>query len=79
MQTAERETVSSRKRTEVEKFKGRLIEQEADLKSANKLASGRLKDAVKLEAEKLRLNTQSTIRSETQDSKKKSQKEGKTK
>ena len=79
LQTAERETVSSRKRTEVEKFKGRLIEQEADLKSANKLASGRLKDAVKLEAEKLRLNTQSTIRSETQDSKKKSQKEGKTK
>ena len=67
LQTAERETVSSRKRTEVEKFKGRLIEQEADLKSANKLASGRLKDAVKLETEKLRLATEAgKKRSQTQ-------------
>ena len=70
LQTAHRESIQSRKRTEVEKFKSKLTEQEADIKSANKLASGRLKDAVKLESEKLRLQT----RSETQKSKEKSQK-----
>ena len=70
LQTSEREAVSSRKRTEVEKFKSQLAEQKAEAKSANKLATGRLKDAVNLESEKLRLNT----RSEAQKGKEKSQK-----
>jgi hypothetical protein len=70
LQTAERESVSSRKRTEVEKFKTRLKEQELDSKANSKLQVGRLTDAVKLESEKLRLNT----RSEAQKGKEKSQK-----
>ena len=69
MQTAHRESISARKKTEVEKFKSRLSEHESDSKAANKLASGRLKDAVKLEAEKLRMDT----RSEAQKAKEKSQ------
>ena len=68
LQTAERESVSSRKRTEVEKFKTRLKEQELDSKANSKLQVGRLTDAVKLESEKLRLNT----RSEAQKGKEKS-------
>ena len=69
LQTAERESVSSRKRTEVEKFKGRLKEQELDSKAKSKLQVGRLTDAVKLESEKLRMNT----RSQAQQGKEKSQ------
>ena len=69
LQTAQRESVSSRQRTEVEKFKGRLKEQELDSKANSKLQLGRLQDAVKLESEKLRMNT----RSETQKGKEKSQ------
>ena len=56
LQTAERESVSSRKRTEVEKFKGRLIEIELATKAANKLSVGRLKDTVNLEREKIKMN-----------------------
>jgi hypothetical protein len=59
LQTAHRESVSSRKRTEVEKFKGKLKEQELDSKTHAKLQMGRLTDAVKLESEKLRANTRS--------------------
>ena len=69
LQTAQRETVSSRQRAEVEKFKSRLKEQELDSKANSKLQLGRLQDAVKLESEKLRMNT----RSETQKGKEKSQ------
>jgi exonuclease VII large subunit len=69
LQTAHRESISSRKRTEVEKFKTRLKEQELDSKAKSKLQVGRLTDAVKLEAEKLRMDT----RSETQKAKEKSQ------
>tara|TARA_Y100001972_G_scaffold68035_1_gene82943 strand:- start:501 stop:2534 length:2034 start_codon:yes stop_codon:yes gene_type:complete len=69
LQTAQRESVSSRQRTEVEKFKGRLKEQELDSKANSKLQLGRLQDAVKLESEKLRMNT----RSQTQKGKEKSQ------
>ena len=68
LQTAQRESISSRQRTEVEKFKGRLKEQELDSKTKSKLQVGRLTDAVKLESEKLRLNT----RSEAQKGKEKS-------
>ena len=74
LQTAHRESISSRKRTEVEKFKTRIKEQELDSKLNSKLQMSRLTDAVKLESEKLRMNT----RSEAQKDKEKSQKEGKT-
>ena len=58
LQTAQRETVSSKQRTEVEKFKGRLKEQELDYKNKNSLAANKLGNAVKLESEKLRLRSQ---------------------
>lgn len=69
LQTADRESLSARKRTEVEKFKSQLAEQKYESRAANKLASGRLKNAVNLEAEKLRISGQS------QNSKQTSQKE----
>ena len=59
LQTAQRESISSRQRTEVEIFKGKLKEQELDGKAKSKLQLGRLQDAVKLESEKLRMNTRS--------------------
>ena len=68
LQTQEREAVSSRKRTEVEKFKSRLKEQELSVTSNSKLSANKLSNAVKLESEKLRL------RSEAQVNKEKSQK-----
>ena len=58
LQTANRESVSARKRTEVEKFKTELKSHESDSKSLNKLAVGKLESAVKLETEKLRLRGQ---------------------
>ena len=53
LQTAEREQVSSRKRTEVEKFKARLKEHELSSKSEQVISARRFNDAVKLEKEKL--------------------------
>ena len=64
LQTASRESISARKRTEVEKFKTELKSQESESKSANKLAVGKLKNAVKLEAEKLRLSSQAQEKQE---------------
>ena len=58
LQTAHRESISARKRTEVEKFKTELKSQESQNKFANKTAVGKLENAVKLEAEKLRLRSQ---------------------
>ncbi|MGI9571876.1 MAG: hypothetical protein ACR2L5_00985 [Candidatus Actinomarinaceae bacterium] len=58
LQTAHRESISARKRTEVEKFKTELKSQESQSKSANRLAVGKLESAVKLESEKLRLRGQ---------------------
>ena len=58
LQTAHRESLSARKRTEVEKFKTEMKSQESDSKSASKLAIGKLENAVKLETEKLRLRGQ---------------------
>jgi hypothetical protein len=58
LQTAHRESVQSRKRTEVEKFKGKLKEQEYDSKTQNKVSIDKLSNAVKLESEKLRLVTE---------------------
>jgi hypothetical protein len=57
LQTADRESIAARKRTEVEKFKSQLAEQKYESRAANRLATGRLKDAVKLESEKLRMNS----------------------
>ena len=71
LQTAHRESISSRKQTEVEKFKGKLKEHELSSKSDSKLAVGRLSNAVKLEAEKLRLATEQEKRSQAQKGKEK--------
>jgi len=64
LQTAHRESISSRKRVEVEKFKSELKSQESQSNSANKLAVGKLESAVKLEAEKLRLRGQAQEKQE---------------
>ena len=67
LQPAHRESVASRKRTEVEKFKGKLKEQELDSKAHNKASVDKLSNAVKLETEKLRLATDAEKkRSQTQ-------------
>ena len=58
LQTAHRESIASRKRTEVEKFKGKLKETELDSKSANMMQVDKLTNAVKLEVEKSRLRGQ---------------------
>jgi TolA-binding protein len=57
LQTAQRQDVQSRKKVEVEKFKGKLKEQEYDSKTQNKVSIDKLSNAVKLESEKLRLVT----------------------
>jgi len=64
LQTAHRESISSRKKVEVEKFKTELKSQESQSKSANNLAVGKLEQAVKLEAEKLRLRSQAQDKQE---------------
>ncbi len=71
LQTAHRESISSRKKVEVEKFKGKLKEQEYDSKTQNKVSIDKLSNAVKLEAEKLRLTTDvEKKRSQTQSAEK---------
>ena len=62
LQTAHREAVSARKRTEVEKFKAELSKESSESKADTKLSIDRLKDAVKLESEKLRLSSQAQMR-----------------
>ena len=64
LQTAHREAVSARKRTEVEKFKAELSKESSQSKADTKLSIDRLKDAVKLESEKLRLSSQAQMRQE---------------
>ena len=64
LQTAHRESIQARKRTEVEKFKAELNKDSSSRKAEDKLAIGRLKDAVKLESEKLRLGGQAQLRQE---------------
>ena len=63
--------MQARKRTEVEKFKAELNKEASNSKAETKLTVDRLKDAVKLESEKLRLGSQAQLRQE------KSQKEKK--
>ena len=53
LQTSDREAVASRKRTEVEKFKGQLKELHLTDKANKKLQAGRLGDAVKQEQQRL--------------------------
>ena len=64
LQTAHREAISARKRTEVEKFKAELSKESSESKADTKLSIDRLKDAVKLESEKLRLSSQAQMRQE---------------
>ena len=58
LQTANRESVSARKRTEVEKFKAELKSHESQTKSDTNLAVSKLENAVDLETQKLRLRNQ---------------------
>jgi len=64
LQTAHRESIQARKRTEVEKFKAELSKDSSTRKAEDRLSVGRLKDAVKLESEKLRLGSQAQLRQE---------------
>ena len=64
LQTAHRESIQARKRTEVEKFKTELSKNANEVKADTKLSIDRLKDAVKLESEKLRLGSQAQLRQE---------------
>ena len=66
LQTRDREAINLRKQTEVEKFKGKLKEHELTSKTDSTLASGILRNAVKLESEKLRLVSKEEKRSQTQ-------------
>tara|TARA_R100001530_G_scaffold36731_1_gene28511 strand:+ start:723 stop:2744 length:2022 start_codon:yes stop_codon:yes gene_type:complete len=63
LQTAHRESIQARKRTEVEKFKTQVKESELTNDYNQKLSIDRLKDAVKLEQEKLRMETKEAVRS----------------
>ena len=53
LQTAQRESVSDRKRVEVEKFKSRLADVASDAKADRRVQLNNLQTKVKLEAEKL--------------------------
>ncbi len=63
LQTAHRESVSSRKRTEVEKFKGKLKEIELDERGKTSRTLGKLDNAVNLETERLRMRGQTQNKS----------------
>lgn len=54
LQTATRESISDRKRTEVEKFKSRLNEVESNASADRRINKNKLNDKVLLELEKLR-------------------------
>ena len=54
LQTAQRESVSDRKRVEVEKFKSKLTGVQSDAKADRRIQSNKLNNAVQLEMEKLR-------------------------
>ena len=58
LQTARREAVAARQRTEVEKFKARMSESDHKMKADGQIAVSKLDNAVKLESEKLRMKTQ---------------------
>lgn len=54
LQTAQRESVSDRKRVEVEKFKTKLNDVQSDAKVKSRVQTNKLENAVKLEMEKLK-------------------------
>ena len=54
LQTAQRESVSDRKRVEVEKFKSKLSGVQSDAKADRRIQSNKLNNAVQLEMEKLK-------------------------
>ena len=54
LQTARRESVSDRKRVEVEKFKTTLNKTDSDAKANQKIQANKLANAVKSEVERLR-------------------------
>ena len=54
LQTAQRESVSDRKRVEVEKFKSKLTGVQSDAKADRRIEQNKLKNAVQLEMEKLK-------------------------
>jgi pilus assembly protein TadC len=56
LQTAQRESVSDRKRVEVEKFKSRLSEVSSESKADRRVQRSKLENEVKLEVEKLANN-----------------------
>tara|TARA_R110002167_G_scaffold293890_1_gene498540 strand:+ start:966 stop:2996 length:2031 start_codon:yes stop_codon:yes gene_type:complete len=56
LQTAQRESVSDRKRVEVEKFKSRLSEVNSESKADRRVTRSKLENEVKLEVEKLSSN-----------------------
>mgnify|MGYP003630592202 FL=1 len=56
LQTAQRESVSDRKRVEVEKFKSRLSEVNSESKADRRVTRSKLENEVKLEVEKLASN-----------------------
>ena len=56
LQTAQRESVSDRKRVEVEKFKSRLSDVSSDAKADRRVQRNKLENEVKLEVEKLAHN-----------------------
>ena len=56
LQTAQRESVSDRKRVEVEKFKSRLNEVSSESKADRRVQRSKLENEVKLEVEKLASN-----------------------
>ena len=62
LQTASRESVASRKRTEVEKFKTQLKSYESDAKTKNQISMDKIKSAVNLETEKMRIANQSATK-----------------
>ena len=64
LQTAHRESVQSRKATEVEKFKSRLKENELVSKHGTRAQMDKLTNAVKLETEKSRLRGQTQEKQE---------------
>ena len=64
LQTAHRESISARKRTEVEKFKSNLNEIKLNEKAVGMQQSNKLTNAVKLESEKLRLRGESQAKQE---------------
>ena len=62
LQTANRESIASRKRTEVEKFKTQLKSYESDTKAKNQISIDKIKSAVNLETEKMRIANQSATK-----------------